>query len=152
MPRLVGLGRQVWQPGTYFRGFNPPSDPFLIIPEDSTVMVILVERNAWEELPGPPPGNVVLTFHVELSMDEGETWAQSASVPHPSGTGRLVTPTDIRAEFPGGIRFDLRGDEVTHGSVGPLLLPEPESEDRRARITMEVRVRLNTRIDIDLLP
>lgn len=152
MPRLVGLGRRVWQPGTYFRGFNPPSDPFIDVPVGLTEVTVLAERNAWPVLSGVPPDNEVLRVLIELSMDGGVTWAESLTIPHPEiPGGRIVTPTSFGFGTPGGVLFLFTGDEMTHTSLGGILLPQPSNPDRKARVVMEVLVQLNTQIDVDVV-
>ncbi len=150
MPRLVGLGRRTWQPGIYERGYNPPSDSPIDIPVGLTEVWVLAERNAWDELPGAVPDNEVVRVQIELSMDAGTTWAESLTIPHASGTGRTVTPTSFGFGTPGGVMFDMQGNEITHAIIGPILLPQPTNPDRQARVRMEVRTQLNTQIDVDV--
>lgn len=149
MPRLVGLSRRVWQPGEYERGYD---DAPFSIPVGLSQLWLMAERNNWPVLPGGVPENQVLRVQIELSMDNGVTWGESLTIPDPNTPGaRIVTPTRLKFGTPGGVRIDIRGDEVTHAVVGPILLPQPTNPNRVARVELDIQVRLRTQIDVDVL-
>ncbi len=149
MPRLVGLNRRMWQPGEYERGYD---DAPFSIPVGLSQLWLMASRENWDTLPGDVPDNEVIRVFLELSMDNGVTWGESLTIPDPNTPGaRIVTPTRLMFGAPGGVRIDIRGDEVTHTVVGPIVLPQPSNPDRVARVELDIRIRLRTQIDVDVL-